>query len=180
MEDSRPKKVKQNISDEERERRRQRMLELRKKLAEAKEENKQEKVTLTKKTKKKSVEKKRPEPVKEESESEVSSDSDVSDDEPYVPPVKPIKRKPKADTKHLKKKISVKYYGKVSKEEVDNDNRLLEQLHNNDNELKQKKKIIKSNVKQKTTEPTEPTETTEPVKQEESKVDRAMRELFGG
>ena len=42
MEDSRPKKVKQNISDEERERRRQRMLELRKKLAEAKEENKQE------------------------------------------------------------------------------------------------------------------------------------------
>lgn len=180
MEIEKPSKVKQNISDEERQRRRERMLELRRKLAETKEKAKEVATTGKKRPKK---EKPAPPPKEEVSDTDSDVSSESEEEDKFIPPPRPLAKKTKpTEKKQLKKKVSIKYYGKVSQSEIDYDNQLLNQIHNNDNEMKVKKKSIKSKPVKPTDEviPEENEVKTIPVVDEKAtRVDRALKELFG-
>lgn len=140
------------LTDEERQRRRERMLELRAKLAQVKGENTKS-VLKEKVAKKIAEEEEKPKtipavkPPKSKPVIETVSESDESDDDDDVaelPPKRmPAKKQPVKQKTPVVKKVSIKYYGKVSKEEVDNDARLVEQLHRQDNEFIERKKSNK-------------------------------------
>ena len=157
------KRGKQNISDEERERRRQRMLALREKLDKASkpipkkdtksaiEAKKAEFVKAeAEKIRKQQEEKKKLEPIVEEKKEDVVKqaaepkkrnyktparvvDSD-SEDEP-APKKKTAMRKPP-----VKKAIKIKYYGDVSVQEMENDAKFLQGLHQVDKTYEAPKK----------------------------------------
>ena len=161
-------KKKQNISDEERERRRQRMLALREKLdkaskpipkKDAKSAIEAKKAEFVKaeaeKIRKQQEQKKKLEPIEEEKKEVVKQpaepkkknyktparvvDSD-SDDEPEVKPKKKTAmRKPP-----VKKAIKIKYYSDVSVQEMENDAKFLQGLHQVDKSYEKPKEEPKN------------------------------------
>lgn len=176
---------KMELSDSERERRRERMLELRQRLAKIKEEELETKPNV-----KKIIEHtgKKVNKVKEEVKSETEnseSESDEDDVKEEVSKLPMFNKKqrvasvPKQKTPVVKK-VSIKYYGKVSKEEVDNDARLVEQLHRQDNELIEKKKANKKKISEDQKNPLDPPLPPPPlVDLEQEKINKTMKQLFG-
>lgn len=129
---------KQNLSPEERERRRQRMIELRKKLEAAKSDEPPKPKRREPKAAKPIV---APEPSESEASESSESESDGEVQEPVrnmvkrtQPAPKPARAKstpstPRAKAKQpVMKKISVKYYGTPTQEEIDSDRALFDQL----------------------------------------------------
>lgn len=159
------KRGKQNISDEERERRRQRMLALREKLDKASkpipkkdtksaiEAKKAEFVKAeAEKIRKQQEQKKKLEPIVEDKKEDVVKqpaepkkrnyktparvvDSDSEDEEVVKPKKKTGVRKPP-----VKKAIKIKYYGDVSVQEMENDAKFLQGLHQVDKTYEAPKK----------------------------------------
>lgn len=136
--DTEPKMRKaQNLSPEERERRRQRMIELRKRL----QEEKDIKAKPVRPTKPRKPSKAKPEPISEQSDSqETSDDSEVEElsrqtrgRDPVPVRKQKVVAKPKPSkpiaipNKHsnVVKKVSIKYYGHVSDEQMAKDRELL-------------------------------------------------------
>lgn len=78
-----------------------------------------------------------PAPMEDETDSESESEDEVA------APVKP-KRKAPTRKAPVMKKVSIKYYGKVDKEQVEADARMFEGLHRTDVEKKIKKKAEKA------------------------------------
>lgn len=129
-----------------------------------------------------------------QSESESESDDDVKEEVSKLPMFNKKQRVasvPKQKTPVVKK-VSIKYYGKVSKEEVDNDARLVEQLHRQDNELIEKKKANKvgnrptrgvcgqdRTISEDQKNPLDPPLPPPLVDLEEEKINRTMKQLFG-
>lgn len=179
--DTEPKMRKpNNISPEERERRRQRMIELRRRL----QEEKEIKAKPVRPTKAKSKPKPKAEPVNSDSESEESEvDSEIEELSHKTAPPKRHNTKPKASkpisipqpakSSNVVKKVSIKYYGNVSDEQMAKDRELLNGISSNTtstNDVVAKKpkrtakpkKDITNEEKKPTTPP--PTPTPEPAK----------------